>query len=191
MAVSPSPDLPPSSGGGRPGGGDRVSEDSPRPPLGLPTTPEPNPDHSAPSPRGPRAPLSGPALPLVLYDGVCGLCSRSVLAILRRDPAGYFHFAALQSPLGQRLLTEADLPIRDFDTLILIDEQGAVRQRSDAVLGILAALPRWRWTAVGRVIPRVLRDAAYAWVARRRRRLFPRPSSCETLRPEWRQRFLD
>jgi predicted DCC family thiol-disulfide oxidoreductase YuxK len=114
-----------------------------------------------------------------------------VQAILRRDPAGHFHFTALQSPLGQRLLTEANLPTRDFDTLVLVDAKGAVRQRSDAVLGVVAALPWWRWTVIGWAIPRVFRDAAYAWIARRRHRLFRRPSACATLQPEWRRRFLD
>ena len=154
-------------------------EGSPRSDVGLPAARAECPETLL---RRPQGPLSAPTLPLVLYDGACGLCSRSVQAILRRDHAGHFHFTALQSPLGQRLLTEADLPTRNFDTLILIDAKGAVRLRSDAVLGILTALPRWRWTVVGWAIPRVLRDAVYAWIARRRHRLFPRPSACETLR---------
>ena len=145
---------------------------------------------SRPIPQSPGADRS-PVLPLVLYDGKCGLCNRSVQAILRRDRAGRFHFAALQSALGQRLLAKAGLSTRDFDTLVLIDATGTARLRSDAALGILAELPRWRWTRVGRFLPRVMRDAAYAWVARRRHRLFPPTSACALPRPEWRSRFLD
>ena len=192
MTASPSPDPLPSSGDNRAdGGGNRTAEGAARSPRVFQSAHPPRPERSAPSPLGTRAPLSAPVLPLVLYDGECGLCSRSVQAILRWDPAGHFHFTPLQSPLGQRLLTEANLPTQDFDTLVLVDAKGAVRQRSDAVLGILAALPRWRWTVIGWAIPRVLRDAAYAWIARRRHRLFRRPSACMTLRPEWRRRFLD
>jgi hypothetical protein len=35
------------------------------------------------------------------HDGVCSLCNWSVQFILRRDPDGYFRFAAMQSPIGQ------------------------------------------------------------------------------------------
>jgi len=34
---------------------------------------------------------------LILYDGVCGLCSRVTLFILPRDRRGIFRFAAIQS----------------------------------------------------------------------------------------------
>lgn len=185
------PTAPPTEGGGTNGGRDKSVDGSPRPRDASPPL-------AALPAAGPAAPsgilgepLSAPALPLVLYDGACGLCSRLVQAILRRDPAGRFHFASLQSPLGQRLLAEAGLPTRDFDTLVLIDAKGAAQQRSDAALGILSGLPRWRWTAIGRAIPRPLRDAAYAWVARRRHRLFARPAACLMLPPEWRARFHD
>lgn len=183
--------VPPTEGGGA-GIGREGSVDGSAGPRDA------SPPLAAPPAAGPTAPsgvlggpLSAPALPLVLYDGACGLCSRLVQAILRRDPAGRFHFASLQSPLGQRLLAEAGLPTRDFDTLVLIDAKGAAQQRSDAALGILSGLPRWRWTAIGRAVPRLLRDAVYAWVARRRHRLFPRPTACAVLRPEWRARFHD
>ncbi len=133
---------------------------------------------------------AAPVLPLVLFDGTCGLCDWSVRAILRRDRDARFHFAPLQSPLGQRLLNEAGLPADRFDTLVLIDPQGIPRLRSDAALGILAELPHWRWTAIGRAVPRVLRDAVYAWIARRRRRLFPAGPTCGRVPLPWRQRFL-
>jgi predicted DCC family thiol-disulfide oxidoreductase YuxK len=135
--------------------------------------------------------VNAPVVPLVLFDGVCGLCDRIVRAILSRDRAGRFHFAALQSDLGQRLLTEAGLATGDFDTLVLIDATGQVRLRSDAALGILAELPRWRWTRVARCLPRGARDAAYRWIARRRHRLFPPPAACAVPPPEWRRRVLE
>jgi predicted DCC family thiol-disulfide oxidoreductase YuxK len=38
--------------------------------------------------------------PILLYDGVCGLCNRLVQFILRRDRSGVFRFASLQSPFA-------------------------------------------------------------------------------------------
>jgi predicted DCC family thiol-disulfide oxidoreductase YuxK len=118
-------------------------------------------------------------------------CDRIVRAILSRDRAGRFHFAALQSGLGQRLLMEAGLSTHDFDTLVLIDGEGQVRLRSDAALGILAELPRWRWTRVVGGCRVGLRDAVYRWIARRRHRLFRPPRPVRSLRREWRRRVLE
>ena len=43
--------------------------------------------------------------PILLYDGVCGLCNRLNQFVLRRDPAGIFRFASLQSALAARILS--------------------------------------------------------------------------------------
>ena len=52
--------------------------------------------------RGSRSETS--AHPILLYDGVCGLCNWTVQFILRRDGAGVFRFAALQGELAKRIL---------------------------------------------------------------------------------------
>src|SRR3990172_10381698 len=62
--------------------------------------------------------------PLILYDGVCPLCTASVIAVIRRDPRKRFHFAALQSPLGRTLLARYRLPQDEFQTFVLITEDG-------------------------------------------------------------------
>lgn len=46
---------------------------------------------------------------IILFDGDCNLCNRSVRFIIRHDPAARFHFASLQSGTGQRLLREAGI----------------------------------------------------------------------------------
>ena len=109
---------------------------------------------------------------LVLYDGECGLCSRGVLFVYRRDPQGRFAFASLQSALGRRLLREHGLPEDRLDTLVLVQD-GRAWTRSDAALRIGRGLRLpWRWlAALGWLAPRRLRDAAYDIIARRRHRL--------------------
>ena len=41
--------------------------------------------------------------PVILFDGVCNLCSGSVQFILKRDKEKKFMFASLQSNYGQAL----------------------------------------------------------------------------------------
>ena len=65
----------------------------------------------------------------------------------------------------------------DPATMLLIQD-GVARQRSDAVLAIVAQLPSpYRWAIMGRVAPRFIRDRLYDFVARRRRR-FPGATWC-------------
>lgn len=51
--------------------------------------------------------------PVVLFDGVCNLCSATVRWIVKHDASGRFRFASLQSEAAHRLLVEAtrQLPI--------------------------------------------------------------------------------
>ncbi len=128
---------------------------------------------------------------IVLFDGVCNLCSRTVQFILRRDPGAYFRFAALQSPAGQRLLRQHGLSSEALLSIVLI-EQGQVYVSSDAVLRIARRL-EGAWT-LGRVllwVPRGLRDRLYQWVAAHRYRWFGQANSCLIASPGDRHRFLD
>ena len=129
----------------------------------------------------------------MLYDGLCGLCSRAVRFIARHDGRARFRFAALQSDVAQALLVGAgDLPRLLPDSVILVEAGGAVRVESDAALRIVAGLDGpVRHLARLRVVPRPLRDAVYRLVARTRYRIFGRYEVCEIPAPWLRERFLD
>src|SRR4028119_1189065 len=73
--------------------------------------------------------------PIVLYDGVCGLCDRSVQIILRNDRRGRFRFAALQSDAGRALLDRFGLPPQALDSIVLVDGD-RVWRKSRAALRI-------------------------------------------------------
>lgn len=140
-------------------------------------------------PRGAPSPFVEPAI--LLYDGGCGFCTRSVLFVFARDPAGRFRFASLQSAFGRRLLGEHGVPL-DVDTVVLVDG-GRAYVRSTAALRVGRGL-RWPWSwlaALGFVVPRPLRDAAYRGFAKRRHRLFGREDHCANPSPELRSRMLD
>jgi predicted DCC family thiol-disulfide oxidoreductase YuxK len=139
----------------------------------------------------------GPAeAPIILYDGVCGLCHRLVRFVLARDRAGRFRFAALQSDLVREILTRHGRDPRDLDTLYLVLGHGRSDERllrkSDAALWILRALGG-PWQAAGalHVVPRPLRDLGYDLVARTRYRIFGRYDACPLPDPRHRGRFLD
>lgn len=134
------------------------------------------------------------AHPVVLFDGVCNLCNASVRWLAERDPVGHFHYASLQSDAAHRLLSERLNPeeIEALpDAVVLVDDAG-VHTRSTAALRIARRLGLpWRALALLLVVPRLLRDGVYRFVARRRYRWFGHREACSLPSPEVAGRFLD
>jgi predicted DCC family thiol-disulfide oxidoreductase YuxK len=114
---------------------------------------------------------------VVLFDGVCVLCSGWLSFVTARDKQRRFRFMAIQSAEGRAMAQRHGIDPDDPDTLALVIGD-RMHVRSDAVLRIAAALPHWRWTALLRLVPRQLRDAVYATVARNRYRWFGRLDAC-------------
>lgn len=130
--------------------------------------------------------------PVVLFDGVCNLCNATVNFLIDRDRDARLRFASLQSEPGRALLASrgVTVPEGDPESIVLV-EGDAVWQRSDAILRLGRHLPApWRWGAVLLVVPRVVRDAVYRWIARNRYRWFGRSETCRVPTPELRARFL-
>jgi predicted DCC family thiol-disulfide oxidoreductase YuxK len=117
--------------------------------------------------------------PVVLFDGVCNLCTGAVKWIISRDPEGIFHFASLQSRGEGKL-----------ESIVLIDAEREYR-RSSAFLQILRRLPRYRCLAyVGAVVPEVVRDRVYEEIAGRRYALFGKMEKCMVPTPDIEARFV-
>lgn len=128
--------------------------------------------------------------PILLFDGVCNLCNHSVQFIIRRDSRGVFRFASLQSEAARELLSGFQEKPTGLSTVVLL-ENGRLRLKSDAALGVLRRLPGlWPLLYVFILVPRPIRDAVYDWVARNRYRWFGKKDQCMLPRPEWRERFL-
>ena len=90
--------------------------------------------------------------PILLYDGVCGLCNRFVQLILRRDRNDFFRFASLQSALAARILARHGVSHNNLDTVYVVlnhelpDE--SLLSRSDGVLFVMKQLGSfWRTAA--------------------------------------------
>ena len=134
--------------------------------------------------------------PIVLYDGVCGLCNRLVQFLLKRDTHDRFRFASLQSEFANLLLTQHSLDPHDLDTVYVVRDYGQPNQsllaRSDAILFMLKQLGGlWKLLGIGRALPKTFRDTLYKVVARNRYRVFGKHESCMLPEPQHRAKFLD
>ena len=140
---------------------------------------------------------AGVSTPVVLYDGVCGLCNGFVQFVIARDDDARFRFAPLQGPFAAAVLARQGRTVSATpETILLVEDVGLpverLLERSDAALAIVGALGGgWRLTRALRLVPRFLRDAVYAGVARIRYRVFGRLDACAVPSSAVRARFLD
>jgi predicted DCC family thiol-disulfide oxidoreductase YuxK len=129
--------------------------------------------------------------PLLLFDGVCNLCNRSVQFVIRHDRGKVFRFASLQGTAAARALEPFGGGGATPGSVLLI-YGGRLYTRSEAVLKTIQLLGgAWRLAGVFRVLPRPLRDRLYDWVARNRYRWFGKRDACMVPEPGLRDRFLD
>ena len=139
---------------------------------------------------------AGPGAHLVLYDGVCGLCSRVVQFLLEHDRRAVFSYAPLQGPAGRSMVARWGGDPDELTSFYVCADYrtpaARVFTRSDAALFVTRQLGwPWKVLAVARVVPKVLRDAVYNLVARIRYRVFGRYDQCLVPRPEHQSRFVD
>jgi len=108
------------------------------------------------------------AQPTLIYDGVCGICQRSVAILQRWDREHVLRFVPFQDGAAVARFGIALPALAAAMHLILPD--GRVYSGADAVPELLRLFPRRRWLAALFWIPGVLPIARrlYAWIARRR-----------------------
>jgi predicted DCC family thiol-disulfide oxidoreductase YuxK len=134
--------------------------------------------------------------PIVLYDGVCGLCNRLVQFLLKRDRRDRLRFASLQSDFAAGVLTRHRMNPHDLDTVYVVmnfeEPDEKLLARSNAILSLGRSLGGiWSLAVVGKVMPRFMRDWLYKLVAVNRYRVFGKFDSCMMPEGRYRRKFLD
>lgn len=127
---------------------------------------------------------------IVLFDGDCNFCDASVQFIIKRDPSAHFHFASIQSEIGQELIQKHAIPAT-VDSLILVENDKTYIQ-STAALRIAKKLDGlWHLLFLFILIPPPIRNGVYHYIAKNRYRWFgKKESACALPSPEVRKRFL-
>jgi predicted DCC family thiol-disulfide oxidoreductase YuxK len=128
--------------------------------------------------------------PVILFDGVCGLCNAWIDFVLRHDRRAVFRLAPLQSDAGQRVLLDFGLRLDYTASIVLVTSDGVLVGEA-AVCEILRRLGGiWRLSAAAVLVPRGIREWAYEFIAARRYRWFGRKDVCRIPTPAERARFL-
>ena len=129
-------------------------------------------------------------MPIILFDGVCNFCNRTINIILKYDKQAYFQFAASQSNAAIGVMQELGLEENTIASVILI-EQEKVYTKTDAVIQIANRLSGWpKLFRVLKFIPKPIRDFAYDLIAKNRYALFGKKDNCMIPDASIRHRFL-
>lgn len=125
---------------------------------------------------------------ILFFDGVCGLCNRSVDFLIRSDQHNRLLFAPLQGETAKEMLPEKT--IADLSSMVLLDS-GNVYYKSTAVLRSLKRMGGfWPIFSAFLLIPAFLRDPIYNLVARFRYRVFGKKESCRIPSADERDKIL-
>jgi predicted DCC family thiol-disulfide oxidoreductase YuxK len=128
---------------------------------------------------------------LIVFDGVCVLCSAFARFLLKRDRHFRFRFATAQSPLGQALFRHYGLDADTFETNLLVADGRAWGKLDTVAVAGKRLGGVWRACGVLRLIPRAIADWLYDRVAWNRYALFGRTEHCMMPPPQWRERFIE
>jgi predicted DCC family thiol-disulfide oxidoreductase YuxK len=128
---------------------------------------------------------------IVLFDGVCNLCSSSVQFILNRDHKKQFLFGSLQGNYGQTILSNHQLPKDAFNSFMLLEGE-KLYTKSTGALRMLKHLGRgWQLLYVFIIVPPFIRDGVYNIIANNRYKWFGKKNECWLPTPALKERFLD
>jgi predicted DCC family thiol-disulfide oxidoreductase YuxK len=139
----------------------------------------------------------GGSNPIVLYDGVCGLCNRLVRFVLKNDRNDVFRFASLQSKLAEQILVRHRLRSESLETVYVVLNYGLAEERLlsrlQAVVYVLQQMsrPLVYVSVILRVLPAPIQKFLYGLIARNRYRVFGRYETCPLPDSATRSKFLD
>lgn len=129
-------------------------------------------------------------LPVIIFDGICNLCNRSIDFIIKKDKKQLFRFAALQSKFGETVKSKYSLA-KNTDSVILL-KNDTIFMESDAALEIAGMLSfPYNTLTVFKVIPKKTRDKLYRFIARNRYKWFGKKNTCRVPDSEEKNRFLE
>lgn len=146
-------------------------------------------DYNSSMMSSPRSPGDS-AGPIILFDAECVLCSANARFVLERDRRAVFRLASMQGEVGQALYRQHGMDPNDPSSMIIVEGE-RMRRDSDAVLSIYERLGYpWKLAALFRIVPAVIRDPVYRFVARHRYKIFGKRDTCWIAPAHMRDRIL-
>jgi len=128
---------------------------------------------------------------IILFDGVCNLCSSSVQFVIEHDKKDIFRFVPLQSDLGRQITDHIGIDQKHIDSVILYEPGVAYYYKSNAALEIAKNLGGFfHLGTLFKIIPTAIRNRLYDYIAKNRYKWYGKQQECLIPTPELKAKFL-
>jgi len=129
---------------------------------------------------------------LILFDGICNLCNKSVLKVIKYDKNNVFLFTALQSKKGKEIIKHLKIDLTKVDSIILFEPGVSYDIKSTAAIKIIREFRGlWSVSSLFLHIPEGIRDYLYNFIARNRYKWFGKKEVCMIPTPEITAKFIE
>ncbi|MCT4698913.1 thiol-disulfide oxidoreductase DCC family protein [Tenacibaculum haliotis] len=128
---------------------------------------------------------------LILFDGICNFCNKSILMIIKHDTENKFVFASLQSDIGKEIIANLAIDTLKIDSIILYKPGIAYYIKSTAAIKIMNQFNGlWKTSYLLWIFPEVIRNVVYDFIAKNRYKWFGKKDMCSVPSKEIREKFL-
>lgn len=128
---------------------------------------------------------------IILFDGVCNLCTTSVQTIIKHDKKDVFRFVALQSDLGKAIQKHIGIDPQKTDSIIFYSPGNSYSYQSAAVLDIAQELGGFFILAgIFKIIPSPILNKIYDFIAKNRYKWYGSQEHCWMATAELKEKFL-
>lgn len=127
---------------------------------------------------------------IILFDGICNLCDKTVQFIIQNDIKDVFRFVPLQSQLGEKILKHIGVDRSTIDSIILYEPGIAYYYKADAALKIAKELKSWHRFLSYFSFLGGINNLFYDYIAKNRYRWYGKKETCMIPSPELKAKFL-
>ena len=128
---------------------------------------------------------------VILFDGVCNFCNKSVLKVIKHDTKNRFIFTAIQSDKGKLIIDYLGIDTAKVDSIILYNPNISYDIKSSAAIKIMNQFSGfWKGSYIFWIFPEVIRDKVYDFIAKNRYEWFGKKDNCMIPSKKIREKFL-
>lgn len=128
---------------------------------------------------------------IILFDGVCNLCDKSVQLIIKNDKKDIFRFVALQSELGEKIINYIGIDRNKTDSIVLYEPGYSYYYKSKAAFRIAQYLGGFYCLiSLFRFLPFFITDFIYDFIAKNRYKCYGKKDQCIIPTKETLNKFL-
>ena len=120
---------------------------------------------------------------IIVFDGICSLCNKFVLFVVKRDYNDHFRFISLQNPNLKKYVNSSNkIDASEPDSILLINYEGNVKIKSEAIALIFCRLKGLKaFTFIINLFPNKIRNLVYSLIAKHRYKIFGKTDQCSMI----------